>query len=63
MPATLRLSQSEQDLLRRKGTDVNKILINNGHAPLKESELAHIVLELTLKHVRADKDGKIFIDL
>lgn len=63
MPSTLRLKDSEQEHLRKKCIEINKVLINNDHAPMSDSELAHMVLELTLPHVKADKEGKIFIDL
>ncbi len=63
MPSTLRLKDSEQEALRRKCVEINKILINNDHPPMSDSELAHVALELTLKHLKADKDGRIFVDL
>ncbi len=63
VPSTLRLKPKEQDLLRAKSIEINKMLITNDHAPMTESELAHMLLELTLKHVKADKDGRIFVDL
>jgi len=63
LPSTLRLKPQEQDLLRAKSIEINKVLITNDHAPLTESELAHMVLEMTLKRVKADKDGTVFIDL
>ena len=63
MPATLRLKDTEQELLRKKSIAINKVLIMNDHSPVSESDLAHKALELTLKHLKADKEGNIFLDM
>ena len=63
VPATLRLKEVEQELLRKKCIDINKVLIMNDHPPVSESDLAHLALEMTLKKIKADKEGNIFIDL
>ncbi|AOE88318.1 hypothetical protein THL1_6021 (plasmid) [Pseudomonas sp. TCU-HL1] len=52
MPATLRLTATEQELLRKKCIEINKLLIKQGRQPIKDSELAHFLLEnqsLTLR--------------
>ena len=63
VPATLRLKDTEQELLRQKCIAINKVLIMNDHSPVSESDLAHLVLEMTLKHLKADKEGNVFIDM
>lgn len=63
MTSTVRLKQSEKDLLRKKSIELNKILIMNNQRPVTESELVHAALELSLKGIKADKDGNIFLDL
>lgn len=63
MPSTLRLNSQEKEELRKRSIELNKQLINNGHSPLRESELAHIALESALKWLRVDKDGNVFLDL
>lgn len=63
MPSTVRLKPEEQDQLRKKSIEINKILIMNDHAPVSESELVHILIEKTVMFLKATKDGKILIDL
>lgn len=63
MPATLRLTNQERELLRKKAVELNKVLINRGLRPLKESELAHIILDKTIAYAKVGSSGDIVIDL
>jgi len=63
MAGNLRLNKIEEENLRKRCVEINKILVKNEKMPLRESELAHFLLESTLKHVKADKQGNIFIDI
>lgn len=51
MAKTLRLSEEEQELIRKKAVEVNKALVSKGAEPLKDSELAHEILKEGLKNV------------
>lgn len=51
MPATLRLSKTEQKLLERRCVALNKQLIKSEQKPISESELAHFVLEEAIAYV------------
>lgn len=59
----LRLTKTEDKLITQKCIEVNKVLVNNNHPPVKESELAHRVLSEALPKIRADRTGRIYIDL
>lgn len=63
MPATLRLTQDEQERLRKKAIEINKILINKGKEPIRDSELAHIILEKSISYVKIGSSGEIIIDM
>lgn len=62
MPKTLRLSEKEQEDLRKKCIEINKLLVKEGLQPLKDSELAHKILEKSITCVRVDKKGEIYFD-
>jgi len=60
MAKTLRLSEEEQELIRKKAVEINKALVNKGIEPIRDSELAHEILKQGLKNVYI-MDGKISI--
>lgn len=62
MPATLRLSNLEQEALRQKCIEINKLLIKKGRQPLKDSELAHFILDKATNMVQVDADGDLKIE-
>lgn len=62
MPATLRLSASEQEALRQKCIDINKLRIKKGRQPLKDSELAHFVIERAVPFVHVNADGELLLE-
>ena len=59
MPTTVRLNKTESARIYEKMVEFNKVLIAKEKAPVKESELVHIILDLGLKNVSIDKDGNI----
>lgn len=59
MPATLRLSNAEQELLRQKCIEINKLLIKMNKQPIKDSELAHFIVEHATKLVEVSKSGML----
>lgn len=63
MSKQLRLSESEQEAIREKGIEINKLLIRQGLQPLKDSELAHKILELSISYVKLNAEGELFLDL
>lgn len=58
MAKSLRLSDEEQELIRKKAVEINKVLVSKGIEPLKDSELAHEILKQGLKNAYVI-DGKI----
>jgi hypothetical protein len=63
MSKQLRLSESEQEAIREKAIEINKLLIKSGLPPLKDSELTHKILELSISYVKLNSDGELFLDL
>lgn len=57
----LRLSDEESMLLKKAWIEINKNLISQGHEGIKESELAHICLQLSLKRIKVNKYGQLEI--
>jgi hypothetical protein len=62
MPMTFRLTDKEQRDIEVKCREINKILINNDHKPIKESELLHEILKLSVSKIEATKGGDIILD-
>jgi len=58
---SLRLKKSEEELLRKKSIEINKILINSNRTPLTESELLHAVIEDGLNRIEAGKEKPVTI--
>ena len=63
MPATLRLTTAEQEALRKKCIDINKLLIKQGRQPIKDSELAHFLLEKSVAYVEVGESGSLELEV
>jgi len=63
MPATLRLSNTEQEALRQKCIEINKLLIKQGRMPIKDSELAHFILENATPCAKVSASGELMLEL
>lgn len=63
MPATLRLSNTEQEALRQKCIEINKLLVRQGRMPIKDSELAHFILENATPCVKVSASGELTLEL
>ena len=61
MAQMLRLNDREKELLRNKAVELNKILINKKLEPVKDTELAHLVLEQAIHLVEITESGKLII--
>lgn len=61
MSDMLRLNRKEKELLRTKAVEINKKLINKKLQPIKDNELAHIVLNEGIKLAEVTESGKIII--
>lgn len=57
----LRINEIESENLRKKCIEINKILISLNKEPLKDSEVAHILLEKGMKNVTVNKYGELEI--
>jgi len=63
MAVTVRLNDSEQERLRRKAIELNKVLINRGLEPIKDSELVHRILDQTIEAAEVSSSGEVIIVL
>mgnify|MGYP003141394557 CR=1 FL=1 len=63
MVTAVRLTPKEQDDLRKKCIEINKILIKENRMPLKESELVHKILEKSITYVRVGASGDLILDV
>lgn len=61
MVQSVRLNDQEQELLRKKAVELNKILIQKGQQPLRDSELVHILIEQGLDLIEVGNSGKAII--
>jgi len=63
MPATLRLSNTEQEALRQKCIEINNLLIKQGRMPIKDSELAHFILENATPCAKVSASGELMLEI
>lgn len=63
MPATLRLSNTEQEALRQKCIEINKLLVRQGRMPIKDSELAHFILEKATPCAKVSASDDLTLEL
>ncbi len=63
MAVTVRLNDSEQERLRRKAIELNKVLINRGLEPIKDSELVHRILDQAIESAEVSSSGEVIIVL
>ncbi|EWC38967.1 hypothetical protein B597_022640 [Stutzerimonas stutzeri KOS6] len=57
----VRLTQGEQEAIRQKAIEINKLLIKQGRQPLRDSELVHKILEKSVPYVELTANGEIVI--
>ncbi len=63
MTSSLRLNEDERKIIRRKSREINKQLVQAGYDPLKESEIIHKILEITIAKAEVNEKGEIEINL
>lgn len=62
MATNVRLTIAEQEAIRKKAIEFNKILIKNGKQPLRDSELVHKILEKSVPYARITENGEVTIE-
>ena len=62
MAKMLRLTKNEEKALNDKSIEINKVLINSGVQPVKESELLHIILVDVIKRIKINKRNEIEVE-
>lgn len=63
MPATLRLTNTEQELLRKKCIEINKLLVKQERKPITDSELAHFLITKSVGYVEIGEEGALILEL
>lgn len=63
MPTNVRLTQAEQEAVRQKAIEINKLLIKQGRQPLRDSELVHKILEKSVACVQLNAAGEIVLEV
>ncbi|KAB0627245.1 hypothetical protein F7P82_08595 [Acinetobacter guillouiae] len=61
MVQSVRINDQEQEMLRKKAVELNKILIQKGQQPLRDSELIHILVEEGLELLEVSNSGTVKI--
>lgn len=61
MPTNIRLTNSEQEALRKKCIEINKLLVKMGHQPVKDSELVHAIFAQVIEKVEVSNSGQITV--
>lgn len=63
VPTNIRLTKEERESLRKKAIEINKILVREGLEPLKNSELAHKLLEISITYASVKKSGEVYLEI
>lgn len=58
---TLRMKESQKENIRRLSINVNKKLVQLGKQPMRDSELAHALLNEALERATVDDNGNLTI--
>lgn len=61
MVQSVRLNDQEQKALRKKAVELNKILIQKGQQPIRDSELVHILIEQGIEFIEVGSSGNVII--
>lgn len=59
MPTNIRLTNAEQEALRKKAVEINKELVKRGLQPMKDSEVVHAFLEDAIRSLEVSASGAI----
>lgn len=62
MPATIRLTNAEQEAIRQKCIEINKLLVKRGMPPMRDSELVHKILDKSVPYVQINASGDVVIE-
>lgn len=62
MATNVRLTQQEQEAIRQKAIEFNKLLIKQGRQPMRDSELVHKILEKSVAYARLTESGEVVIE-
>ncbi|KSW21495.1 hypothetical protein AOX63_08435 [Pseudomonas sp. ADP] len=58
----LRITQEEQELLRKKSIEINQALMKHGKPPLSDSKLLHEILLKSMSYAKLSPSGEVVID-
>ena len=61
MVQSVRINDAEQEMLRKKAVELNKVLIQKGQQPVRDSELIHILIEEGLEMLEVGNSGTVKI--
>lgn len=61
LTTSVRLTDKEQELIRKKSVEINQTLIKKGMQPLRDSQIIHEILDLALPYLEIGESGKIII--
>ncbi len=61
MAATIRLNKDEQEQIRKKCIEINKLLVQREFAPIKDSELIHKLIAEGVKRLEVSRTGEVFL--
>jgi hypothetical protein len=62
MPTNVRLTNEEQEAIRRKCIEINRLLVQKGMQPLRDSEVVHAILSQAIERTRLSASGRVVID-
>jgi len=61
MAINVGLNNDEQERIRKKAIELNKILVNKELEPIRDSELVHKILDQTIESIKISASGEIIV--
>lgn len=61
MAKTFRLSDEEDERIRKKCIEINKLLVRMGKQPLRDSEFLHKVIDKAIEMAEVSPGGEILV--
>ena len=61
MAKTVRLSDIEQERIRKKAVEINKKLVEQMKQPLKDSEILHVLIDEAIDRLEVTKSGNVIV--
>lgn len=61
MTDSIRFTDTEKELIRKKSIEINRLLMDKGKKPLQDSKIIHILIEQGIELLEVSSSGEVKI--